>query len=90
MRSRGLLHNGIFVKAFAMFWSALLVVAAAMAATTQPQQARQAIDVSKLGPQVGARVPDFSLEDQNGKAWNLRSIMGRRGAMLVFFRSADW
>jgi hypothetical protein len=48
------------------------------------------IDVSRLGPQVGERVPDFNLKDQNGKSWTLRSVMGPRGAMLVFFRSADW
>jgi hypothetical protein len=51
---------------------------------------RQKIDVSKLGPQVGERVPDFNLKDQNGKTWTLQSIMGPRGAMLVFIRSADW
>jgi hypothetical protein len=48
------------------------------------------IDVSKLGPQVGERVPDFSLPDQTGKTETLKSIMGPKGAMLVFFRSADW
>ena len=48
------------------------------------------VDVAKLGPQVGERVPDFSLNDQSGKAWTLRSIMGPKGAMLVFYRSADW
>jgi hypothetical protein len=51
---------------------------------------RQRLDVSKLGPQVGERVPDFSLKDQNGKVWSLQSIMGPKGAMLVFIRSADW
>lgn len=53
-------------------------------------QSRTKIDVSKLGPQVGERVPDFSLKDQNGKAVTLQSIMGPKGAMLVFYRSADW
>jgi len=48
------------------------------------------IDVSKLGPQVGDRVPDFSLKDQAGKVRTLQSIMGPKGAMLVFVRSADW
>jgi len=48
------------------------------------------IDVSKLGPQVGDRVPDFSLKDQTGKVRTLQSIMGPKGAMLVFVRSADW
>lgn len=51
---------------------------------------RQKIEVSKLGPQVGERVPDFSLSDQNGKTWTRESIMGPKGAMLVFIRSADW
>jgi hypothetical protein len=48
------------------------------------------IDVSKLGPQLGERVPDFTLKDQNGKTWTLQSLMGPKGAMLVFYRSADW
>lgn len=53
-------------------------------------QSRVPVNVSKLGPQVGQRVPDFNLKDQNGTAWTLESIMGPKGAMLVFFRSADW
>ena len=48
------------------------------------------IDVGKLGPQVGARVPDFNLGDQRGKVWTLQSVMGPKGSMIVFFRSADW
>ena len=48
------------------------------------------IDVSTRGPQVGERVPDFSLKDQRGSTQTLQSIMGPRGAMLVFQRSADW
>jgi len=55
-----------------------------------PQQARQKIEVAKLGPQVGQQVPDFNLRDQTGRMRNLQSVMGPRGAMLVFFRSADW
>lgn len=52
--------------------------------------ARAPIDVGTLGPQVGQQVPDFALKDQSGKTWTRRSILGPRGAMLVFFRSADW
>jgi len=51
---------------------------------------RETIDVSSLGPQVGDRVPDFALRDQHGTVQTLDSIMGERGAMLVFHRSADW
>jgi hypothetical protein len=54
------------------------------------QGTRTRIDVSKLGPQVGQSVPDFSLSDQTGRVRTLQSIMGPRGAMLVFLRSADW
>ena len=68
----------------------MLVAGAATVGAPQSPPARQRVDVSKLGPQVGERVPDFNLKDQNGKSWNLRSIMGPKGAMLVFFRSADW
>ena len=48
------------------------------------------VDVSALGPQVGEQVPDFTLGDQTGQTWTRESIMGPRGAMLVFMRSADW
>ena len=42
------------------------------------------------GPAVGARVPGFALADQTGQSRNLRSLLGPKGLMLVFFRSADW
>jgi hypothetical protein len=71
--------------------SLLSLLGFALLITPQLQgQARIRIDVSKLGPQIGARVPDFRLSDQNGTVYTLQSIMGRRGAMLVFIRSADW
>jgi peroxiredoxin len=54
------------------------------------QGTRTPIDLAKLGPQVGERVPDFRLFDQTGRERTLQSIMGRRGAMLVFVRSAEW
>ena len=57
---------------------------------TSAQFSTTRIEVSKLGPQVGERVPDFNLKDQNGKSWNLQSLIGPKGLMLVFVRSADW
>jgi hypothetical protein len=62
------------------------MVSAAAAQGLAPSE----IDVSTLGPQVGEIVPDFSLLDQSGETWTRESIMGPRGAMLVFVRSADW
>jgi cytochrome oxidase Cu insertion factor (SCO1/SenC/PrrC family) len=58
------------------------------APTSTPTRTR--IDVSQLGPQVGERVPDFSLPDQNGQLRTLNSIMGPNGALLLFHRSASW
>ena len=68
----------------------LVVLAVAAMLHAQAPPARTAEDLAKLGPQVGERVPDFQLTDQNGTTRNLASILGPNGAMLVFFRSADW
>jgi hypothetical protein len=46
--------------------------------------------IVKTGPAAGSPVPDFSAPDQAGRTQTLKSIMGPKGAMLVFFRSADW
>jgi hypothetical protein len=43
-----------------------------------------------VGPAVGSRFPQFSLPDQNGKMQTFDSIKGPKGAVLVFYRSADW
>ena len=69
-------------------WSLAALLAILFAQT--PVRAQEKLDLSALGPQVGERVPDFSLQDQNGQVRTLQSIMGSKGAMLVFVRSADW
>jgi peroxiredoxin len=48
------------------------------------------VDVSKVGPQVGATVADFTLKDQRGQDQSLAKVAGPKGTMLVLFRSADW
>jgi peroxiredoxin len=72
--------------------AAVVLVSAAPGAAPAGQAgaARQKVEVSKLGPQVGERVPDFTLPDQQGRDRTLQSVMGPRGAMIVFVRSADW
>jgi AhpC/TSA family len=50
----------------------------------------QSNDPQTLGPRVGDRVPDFNLPDQTGETRSLQSAMGPKGAVLVFYRSADW
>ncbi len=44
----------------------------------------------KTGPEIGQEVPAFSAKDQEDRIQTLKSIMGPKGTMLVFFRSADW
>ncbi len=68
----------------------LAAALAATAVTLAAAQAPSVVDTSKLGPQVGATVPSFTGVDQFGKSHTLASSMGPKGAMLVFFRSADW
>ena len=53
-------------------------------------QSRTPIEVASLGPQVGEQVPAFALPDQNGQVRTLESILGPKGALLLFHRSADW
>jgi len=69
-----------------------MTIAAVVAAAPRqpPTAAADKIDVSKIGPQVGGRIPSFRLKDQFGQERTLESIVGPKGAMVVFFRSADW
>ncbi|MDP2054012.1 MAG: hypothetical protein Q8L75_10270 [Acidobacteriota bacterium] len=69
---------------------AVAVFAVVLAITGLSGQAPPAVDTSKIGPQVGAVVPAFLGTDQFGQPHTLASVMGPKGAMLVFFRSADW
>jgi hypothetical protein len=59
-------------------------------ATVSGQPVPPKIDVTKLGPQVGERIADFRLQDQNGRVWTRDTLMGPNGLMLVLSRSADW
>jgi hypothetical protein len=63
----------------------LALLAAASLAAQAPK-----IDTSSIGPQIGQPVPDFTGTDQFGRRHTLASSLGANGAMLVFFRSADW
>ena len=44
----------------------------------------------KSGPEIGSVMPGFEALDQNGKPHTLKSLLGPKGAVLVFYRSADW
>ena len=50
-----------------------------------------AASAEDLGPPIGAKVPDIGTPpDQTGKPRTLTSLMGDKGLVLFFFRSADW
>ncbi|HEX4912551.1 MAG TPA: hypothetical protein VFV51_01275 [Vicinamibacterales bacterium] len=70
-------------------WLSLLS-AVTLAVASAASQSPVAVDTSKLGPQVGAVAPEFAGVDQFGKPRTLASSYGPKGAMIVFFRSADW
>ncbi|MSO53345.1 MAG: hypothetical protein CK533_08960 [Acidobacterium sp.] len=67
-----------------------ILAALALSVVYMAGQAPATPDTSKIGPQVGATVPAFEGTDQFGKPHTLASAYGPKGAMLVFFRSADW
>ena len=69
---------------------AALLAVLLLSSSSLAAQPREQINVASLGPQVGERVPDFSLPDQFGQLQSLDSIRGPNGTMLLFHRSADW
>jgi hypothetical protein len=42
------------------------------------------------GPEIGSTLPSFEVPDQNSQVRNLKSIIGPKGVLLVFYKSADW
>jgi hypothetical protein len=74
---------GVFTT---ILWCSAAAVIVAQSAAA-PQQTGVA---DRLGPAVGERVPDFKGVDQFGREHSLQSILGPQGAMIVFYRSADW
>jgi len=43
-----------------------------------------------IGLEVGRKAPAFSARDQFGREQTLETLKGPKGAVLLFFRSADW
>ncbi len=67
-------------------WTLAFVLAAAFSAAPAATASAQ-----EFGPSIGAKVPDIGTPpDQTGAARTLASLMGDKGLVLFFFRSADW
>ena len=66
----------------------LKAIATALLAFSVMTQAAAADD---FGPATGTKAPDIgTLPDQNGRPRTLASLMGAKGLVLLFFRSAAW
>ncbi len=44
----------------------------------------------QIGLEIGERLPDFSLPDQNGNVIDFHADRGSAPAVVVFYRSAVW
>jgi cytochrome oxidase Cu insertion factor (SCO1/SenC/PrrC family) len=69
---------------------AMLAITAGQARESQSAGPAANVDVESVGPTVGTRLPDFNLRDQRGELHSLKSLLGPKGGLIVFFRSADW
>ncbi len=70
--------------------SMLFLIFMSELAPAQPSPpADQEIDL-RTGPEVGEKIPDFRAVDQNGRWVDFDELTGPEGAVLVFYRSADW
>lgn len=81
----------INLLALAVFGASPLAVVASVPAAAQPVAAVVApgTDID-IGPAVGARIPEFAAVDAGGAARSFASLPGKKGVVLVFFRSARW
>ncbi len=69
-----------------IFALGVLAFALGGAANAQPSPGAP-IDI---GPAVGTHIPPLTATDKTGAARDFKSLPGKRGVVLVFFRSAKW
>lgn len=72
-----------------IFTRAGLACAVWLAVLGHEPAAGQAPD-EKTGLKLGAKAPDFTLKDQEGKQRSLAEFVKKGKVALVFFRSASW
>jgi len=70
----------------------LLTLIASSAGTISPASTspEQAVAPNDVGLAVGAPAPRFQARDQFGSDQTERTVAGKNGTVLLFFRSADW
>jgi len=71
----------------------VVLFTATLAASQEPEgfdRPDPSDDNVTTGPAVGEEIPGFQAVDQNGTLLDFETIKGPRGALLLFYRSADW
>lgn len=70
--------------AFSLFTAAFMVVISSI--SSNADETKKAV-----GPDVGETISlDFAAPDHTGTAQDFASVKGKKGAVVVFFRSAKW
>ena len=74
------------------FTAVLLTAVAftALAPADRPRANQSHAGLKERGPAVGSKLPQFKARDQFGNEQTPASLVGEKGAVLLFFRSADW
>ncbi|MFC2076025.1 hypothetical protein ACFLT7_02970 [candidate division KSB1 bacterium] len=68
----------------------LLVFALSTSAQTSRHAVPRGDENMKTGPEVGQKIPAFRAVDQFETFRDFDSIKGPNGAVILFYRSADW
>ena len=77
------------VKAGTAAIAGLLLQVFALAAVSA-QADPPGVPVDQRGLPIGSKVPDFRASDQWGRIGTFDSLVGPKGLVLLFVRSADW
>ena len=78
------IHN--FIKCIG--WAALCCLA--IPALAQNASRSRVPANLTTGPEIGERIPLIEAVDQHGVRRDFDDIVGPAGAMILFYRSADW
>ena len=54
------------------------------------QQSSTSAPPFPTGPEVGERIPAFETVDHRGRHQIFDRLKGKKGLLLLFYRSADW
>ena len=70
-------------------WVALCCLAIPAMAQSAGGRSRVPTNLT-TGPEIGERIPLIEAVDQHGVRRDFEDIVGPAGAMILFYRSADW